>query len=191
MKLREILNGVAALPREAVSLIERRAELVETGKGVTIVEAGEAWRYLYFVGEGIGRGYSLVDGREVTFWIGAEGSVALSMQSYINSLPGYESIVTLEPCRLYRIAVKDMQELYSTDIDIANWGRKFAENEILRAERSLIPMLHTTGRERYERLLSEHPELLRRIPLGDLATYLGLTPVSLSRIRSRLADKGK
>ena len=52
-------------------------------------------------------------------------------------------------------------------------------------------MLHTTGRERYERLLSEHPELLRRIPLGDLATYLGLTPVSLSRIRSRLADKGK
>lgn len=74
--------------------------------------------------------------------------------------------------------------MYRQDIHLANWGRVFAEKEILRAEKSLIPQLFTTGRERYEALLAEQPHLLNRIPLENLASYLGLTPVSLSRIRS-------
>lgn len=66
--------------------------------------------------------------------------------------------------------------LGKTNIHIANWGRKFAETEIIRAERSLIPHLSTTASDRYENLLNQNPALLNRIPLEKLASYLGITP---------------
>ena len=77
-------------------------------------------------------------------------------------------------------------DLFEEDIDIANWGRKLAELEFLRAEEKLIPLLFTTASERYRVLLERTPDLLQRIPLECLASYLGITPVSLSRIRAKL-----
>ena len=72
------------------------------------------------------------------------------------------------------------------DLNIANWGRKLAEIEFMKAEKRMIPLLCTTASQRYERLLQDHPQLLRRVPLECLASYLGVTPVSLSRIRAKI-----
>ena len=81
---------------------------------------------------------------------------------------------------------KDLHELFKEDIHIANWGRKFAESEFLQTEERLISLLFTTASERYMKLIQNNPELLQRIPLECLASYLGITPVSLSRIRAKL-----
>lgn len=189
MKLTDILNNIHHLPETSLSRLTELAEPLSVGKNEIIISADTVCHDVYFIAEGIVRAFSYAKGREITFWIGTEGSVALSMQSYINGSPGYENIVTLEPCRLFRISVSALKALYHTDIEIANWGRKFAEKEILRAEKTLIPQLFTTGKERYETLLREHPQLLNRIPLEKLASYLGLTPVSLSRIRGSLSRK--
>lgn len=183
MELNEILSSICPLPSESVARITDKAERIKVRKGCLLVEADRICRDVYFISKGIVRAYCLANGRDITFWIGEEGTVALSMQSYINGVPGYENIVTLEECILYRITVDELHHLYRQDIDLANWGRVFAEKEILRAEESLIPQLFTTGRERYEKLLNDKPHLLNRIPLENLASYLGVTPVSLSRIR--------
>lgn len=185
MNLTEILTGINALPPGSIDKIAERVDLIKVGKGVMLVEADKVCRDIFFVAEGIVRAFCYAKGRDITFWIGEEGTVALSMQSYINGRPGYENIVTIEDCELYKISVDDLHCLYRQDIHIANWGRIFAEKEILRAEKALIPQLFTTGKERYEQLLREQPHLLNRIPLENLASYLGITPVSLSRIRSR------
>lgn len=184
MKLSEILTRINPLPPEAIKKIAEKIEAVEMKKGSMLVEADKVCRDVFFVAEGIVRAYCYAKGRDITFWIGEEGTVALSMQSYINGKPGYESIVAIEDCMLYKISIDNLHELYLHDIHIANWGRVFAEKEVLRAEKALIPQLFTTGSERYERLLREQPHLLNRIPLEYLASYLGVTPVSLSRIRS-------
>ena len=68
----------------------------------------------------------------------------------------------------------------------ANRVRKLAEQEFLRTEKKLIPLLFTTASMRYHTLLKDNPALLQRIPLECLASYLGITPVSLSRIRASL-----
>lgn len=188
MELEDILNGIYPLPREAMDKIVERCERISVGKNVELVTAGTVCRYIYFVAEGIVRAYSSVNGRDITFWIGTEGSVALSLLGYMDGRRGYETIVTLEHSELYRIPSASLQELYNLDINIANWGRRFAEKEILRAEKSLIPQLFSTGRERYEALLAENPGLVNRIPQEILASYLGLTPVSLSRIRGMMAS---
>jgi CRP-like cAMP-binding protein len=188
MELTEILTRIHPLPPESIDKIAGKVERVEMKKGSILVEADKVCRNVFFVAKGIVRAFCYAKGRDITFWIGEEGTVALSMQSYINGQPGYESIVTIEDCILYKISVDNLHELYSNDIHISNWGRVFAEKEILRAEKALIPQLFTTGSERYEQLLKDQPHLLNRIPLENLASYLGLTPVSLSRIRANFGS---
>lgn len=185
MELTEILTRICSLPAASLSKITEMTQRIEVKKGAMLVEADKVCDSVYFVGEGIVRAYCYAKGRDITFWIGEEGTVALSMRSYVYSQPGYENIVAIEDCVLYRISACALRGLYNEDINLANWGRVFAEKEILRAEKSLIPQLFTTASERYDQLLKEHPGLLNRIPLENLASYLGITPVSLSRIRNR------
>lgn len=189
MTLSEILNNIYPLPDESISRIEAITEEISVRKNEIIISTDHVCHDIFLVAEGIVRAFSYINGKDITFWIGAEGAVALSMQGYMHDKPGYESIITLEDCKFYHLKSTDLHALYNSDIHVANWGRRFAEKELLRTESYLIPQLFTTGRERYETLLNEHPDLLNRIPLENLASYLGLTPVSLSRIRGSLLSK--
>lgn len=186
MELETIINNIHALPKESFAMLAAEGEEVTIDKNIEFIRSGHVEPYIYLIKSGIVRGYVCSDAKEITFWIGREGEVALSLESYINLKPGYESIVTIEPSVLFRISSASLHALYEKDVHLSNWGRKFAEREILRAEKCLIPQLFTTGKFRYLELLKTDPELLNRIPLEYLASYLGLTPVSLSRIRASI-----
>ena len=79
-----------------------------------------------------------------------------------------------------------LNHLFSEDIHIANWGRKFAEQELMKTEKRLIAQQFKTATERYQDLIDNSPELLQRVQLSYIASYLGITQVSLSRIRANL-----
>jgi len=76
--------------------------------------------------------------------------------------------------------------LYNSDIQVANWGRKFAEQELVKIEERFISRQCKTAVERYRELIGNDPDLLQRVQLIHIASYLGITPVSLSRIRAEL-----
>lgn len=139
---------------------------------------------MYFIKKGIVRAYAHQNDHEITFWFGREGETVISMNSYLNHEPGYEDIELLEDCELYALKTTDLHQLYEQDIHMANWGRKFAERELLRTEARLISRQFSTASERYRELLHTNPDLLQRVPLGHIASYLGITQVSLSRIRA-------
>ena len=92
----------------------------------------------------------------------------------------------MENSVLYVLERKKLKELFLVDLHIANWGRRYAEMELLAAEERLISMLSAVASERYHELLEQAPDLLQRLPLGSLATYLGITQASLSRIRAQI-----
>jgi CRP-like cAMP-binding protein len=77
-----------------------------------------------------------------------------------------------------------LQQLFETDIAMANWGRRFAEKELIKTEERLISRQFRTATERYQELMQQQPGLLQRVSLGHIASYLGITQVSLSRIRA-------
>ena len=81
---------------------------------------------------------------------------------------------------------KKLKELFTEDLHIANWGRRYAEMELLATEERLISMLSAIASERYKELIEKEPDLLQRLPLGNIATYLGITQASLSRIRAQI-----
>ncbi|MCK7555759.1 hypothetical protein MKQ70_12315 [Chitinophaga sedimenti] len=106
------------------------------------------------------------------------------MRSYVDNKKGYEDVQLLEDSDLYKLDLADLRALFEVNIDIANWGRKFVEQELIKVEERLISRQFKTARERYLDLLKDHPNLLQRVQLGHIASYLGITQVSLSRIRA-------
>lgn len=187
MTIHEIINRIYPLPDTSIEKLARCLSEEIYSKGYKLLETGRIETNIFFLKKGIVRVYIPVDGKEITFWIGKEGDTIVSLKSYINNLPGYETIELIEESVLYVLNRKDIQKLFIEDIHIANWGRRFAELELLKTEERLIPLLYTTASERYINMIENAPELLQRIPLEHIASYLGVTPVSLSRIRANIA----
>ncbi|RXE70030.1 Crp/Fnr family transcriptional regulator [Muribaculaceae bacterium Isolate-002 (NCI)] len=191
MEIKDIINRRHVLPEDSLALLCRSMELVHYPKGHHVLEIGKIERDVYFISKGIVRAFTLVDGKEVTFWVGKEGATIVSMMGYVRNEPGYETMELMEDSVLYVIKRDELQGLYNEDIHIANWGRRFAETELLDAEVRVITLLLATATERYRDLLDNQSDLLQRLPLGCIASYLGITQVSLSRIRASIAKDSK
>lgn len=191
MEIKEIINRRHILPEDSLALLCRSMGLVHYPKGHHVLEIGKIERDIYFISKGIVRAFTLVNGKEVTFWVGKEGATIVSMMGYVKNEPGYETMELMEDSELYVIKRAKLQQLYNEDIHIANWGRRFAETELLDAEVRVITLLLATATERYRDLLDNQSDLLQRLPLGCIASYLGITQVSLSRIRASIAKGNK
>ncbi len=186
MEIEEILDKIYQLPTLSKESIIEVIDEVEYPKGFNLIKADKIERNIYFIKKGIVRAYTHSPGDEVTFWFGKEGDTAVSMKSYVDNQEGYENIELLEDCTLYKLNSVELNSLFNKDVYIANWGRKFAEQELLKTEARLIERLFGTASERYNDLIKNNPELLQRVQLSHIASYLGITQVSLSRIRASL-----
>lgn len=186
MNIHNIINSIYAMPATSEDLLARHLSEVTYPKGYHLLEAGKVETNIYFLQKGIVRAYSPINGEEVTFWFGSEGATIVSLKSYTCNKPGYETIEVMEDSVLYVLKRNDLYKLFERDIHIANWGRKFAESELVKAEEKIISLLFWDASDRYKYLLENMPDLLQRIPLGAIASYLGVTQVSLSRIRAKI-----
>lgn len=184
LELSTILNKTYPLSEKSLNELENLAETIELPKGYQLIRAGKLEPNIYLIINGIARAYSFLDDTEITFWFGIEGDFIFSMRSYIENKPSYENIELLEDCKLYLIPIKCLQKLYLKNIEIANWGRKYVEHEIIKTETRLIARQFRTASERYQELVTSYPMLLQRVSLGIIASYLGITQVTLSRIRA-------
>ena len=179
MDIKEIINLRYAMPDASLDKLRQCLTEVSYPKGFRVLESGKVEKDIFFIKKGIVRAYTSVDGKDITFWVG-------SMKGYVNDEPGYETMELMEDSVLYVLERKKLKELFSEDLHIANWGRRYAEMELLATEERLISMLSAIASERYKELLEKEPDLLQRLPLGSIATYLGVTQASLSRIRAQI-----
>ena len=186
MNIHTIISRIHAMPEASEALLTAQLSEVSYPKGTRLLEAGKVETTIYFLRKGIVRAYVPADGDEITFWFGSEGATVVSMKSYTGNGPGYESIELMEDSVFYELKKDALCRLFEQDIHLANWGRKFAENELIKAEERIISLLFRDASERYRELLENTPGLLQRIPLGTIASYLGITQVTLSRIRAKI-----
>ena len=176
MDIKEIINQRYAMPDASLDKLRQCLTEVSYPKGFRVLESGKVEKDIFFIKQGIVRAYTSVDGKEITFWVGKEGATLVSM----------ETMELMEDSVLYVLERKKLKELFAEDLHIANWGRRYAEMELLATEERLISMLSAIASERYKELLEKEPDLLQRLPLGSIATYLGVTQTSLSRIRAKM-----
>ncbi len=184
MTIEEILDRIYPLPDSSKISLKESIQEISLPKNFCLMEAGKVIPYIYFIKKGIVRAYASAEEKDITFWFGSEGEPVVSMKSYVEESPGYENIELLESCELYKLKTENLRDLFNQDVHIANWGRKFAERELIKTEELIISRQFKTALERYKDLMRVKPDLLRRVQLGHIASYLGITQVSLSRIRA-------
>jgi len=186
MKIDQILDKIYPLSEASKLMFKKCVAEVRHPKGYILLRADKIETSIYFIKQGIVRAYAQTADNEITFWFGKEGDPIVSMKSYVENQKGYEDVEILEDCELYQIKTKNLQNLFDEDIHIANWGRKFAERELVKTEERLISRQFRTAKERYKELLENSPDLIQRVQLGHIASYLGITQVSLSRVRAEI-----
>ncbi len=148
-----------------------------------LIREGFADGKVWFVENGATRSYWLVDGREVTTSFSVAGCVVFSMDEVYYSLPSKEYVESIVAIEAFSVGVGQLMQLVSTDIELANWWRVIHQNEYRRLHRSHKERLTLGASERYEAFRSQFPQICACARLADIASYLGLTPATLSRIR--------
>lgn len=183
MKIDHILNNIYPLPTDTTTEICKYIKEVQFEKGHILLKADKVEKHLYFIKKGMVRAFAPHGEDDITFWFGEEGETVLSMKSYVENQKSYENIELLENCELYQMDIEHLRDLFNKDIHIANWGRKLAEKELLKLEKRIISRELLSAKQRYDDLMKNTPSLIQRVQLKYIASYLGITPVSLSRIR--------
>lgn len=186
MDIESIITNTATLSIEALHKLTAITRHIHLPKGQLLFHADKIEKNIYFISKGIARVYYYLKASEVTLCFATEGEALISLKSYVENKPGYENIELLAACELYQLKTSDLLRLYQEDTEIANWGRKLIEQEWLKTEATLMSRQFKTALERYTELIEIHPQLLLRVPLRHIASYLGVSQVTLSRIRAQV-----
>ncbi len=155
-------------------------------KGEFLAEEGEKCQNVYLIREGIVRTYVMTPAGEArTIRLAREGDFSTANQSFLYGLPSTENLEALLDCKVIAVNIEKLRELEKENVRIlrvSHEGLKEAFSEIV----GRIEMFTTlTPEQHYSKLLEESPDLIQRVPQKYLASYLGITTVSLSRIRNR------
>ncbi|OWP62271.1 Crp/Fnr family transcriptional regulator [Hymenobacter amundsenii] len=150
-----------------------------------LLAPGSVAQRLYFLETGLLRSYYLKEGREVTSWFMPEGNFVVSILSFFSRQPSHEYLNALEDCRLWSLSHAQVQALYQ-QFPVFNFiGRVLTERYYVLSEQRALHLRMLPAAERYERLLQDFSDILQRVPLKLLASHLGLTAETLSRLRAR------
>lgn len=153
-------------------------------KRTTLVEEGVCCANAFLVEKGMTRSYWIVDGEEITTSFSTEGSIVFSMDELYYDRPSEEFVEAVENVEAYAIPLPFLRKIVMEDRELAGWWIKIHQDEYRRLHRSHKERLTLSAAERYNQFRCQFPEVCRRARLIDIASYLGITPSTLSKIRS-------
>lgn len=168
---------------EALRYIDEHTFQIEIERGELLVKSGELCPHLYLVLKGVLRGYCENKKKQITTWITAENELVTSIRSFDFQKPSVENIQALEDCTLIAVNYQDLHYLYENFMEMNVIARKILEQYYREAEERAFISRLTSAADKYDHFLSTKRDLHNRIPLKYIASYLGITLETLSRIR--------
>jgi len=164
-----------------------RAEKLK--KGQHLLQAGNICRNIFFIEEGLVRYYSVIDGEEKTSYFNKEGEFVCDYASFLPQRPSTINIQALEACTIYFISHSNLQLLYEQVKYGDRFGRMALEDVYVNLINQVNSLYNAPPELRYQIFLTRFPDTGQRIPQYYIASYIGIKPQSLSRIRKRMAGK--
>ena len=150
-----------------------------------LIEAGQVCRHLYFIEKGCVRGYYMIDGKDLSQWFGFENDFVTSFRSYTHKTISKEYIQVVEDAVIWSISKDELEVLLRQFPELEKLVRLIYEHYYIRLEERYSNAHFQSAAERYEDLLLNNPHILQRMPLGYIASYLGISAETLSRIRNK------
>ncbi len=171
--------------RAAVEQFKQRLEYLSVPAKTVLLREGDVAQKMYFVRKGCLRLYFYNAGNDITFQFFFEGSVVASFDSWHKRQPSQFSLESIEPTDLVAVPREAFETLIHAVPSLRDRYEEVLIERFHAYQQLFLSRIKNTPQQRYEELLCEHPDVLLRVPQHYIASFLGITPVSLSRIRNR------
>ena len=172
---------------ETIKLYHKK---VSFKKGEFLLKEDEIADEYYLLEKGLVRAFVLdFDNNETTTEFFCENEIVIVPSSLFQRMPSKENLQTLTDCTLWKIDFEKFQELFHSIEGMREWGRAWFTFQLFTMKQRSLEMITETAKNRYLKLMKDKPEILLNAPLKQIATFLGITDTSLSRIRKEIVEK--
>lgn len=182
----ERLNEFSSLSNESKSLLLEHITIKKVNAGDYILKHNEICKHIYYVNKGFVRIFYYKNGKNITEWFSKENSFFFSIDSYFNETGSNLVIETLEDSEIIFLSKAGLEKLRKTNLEIANLIIGFFSGSLIFSQKRMESIQFATAKDRYQNLLKEQPGIINKVPLQHIATFLGITQETLSRIRAKV-----
>ncbi len=179
------LKEYGYISSDAEKALQMKIQCIAKTKGSYIIKEGQIAPSFFVIERGLVRSFLKRDGQEITVWFGYENVPFASIASFFDNKPSLETIQCLEDCVFQYIDGKDLNELYKQYNEINTIGRKILEEYLKILDERSFSLQTQSAEDRYKALIQNEPEIIKRVPLGYIASYLGVSQETLSRVRRK------
>jgi CRP/FNR family transcriptional regulator, anaerobic regulatory protein len=182
---------VPNISHEALAALHQHLTLKTVSKGQHLIQEGQYCNHVWFINQGFFRFYNTVDGKQIaTGFIGSNEYIS-EYASFLTEQPAHDNIDAIEDGSVWQLHRTHMQELFQQFPVFETFARKLAEHLFILLAHRNYALLAISPEDRYQMLRNNQSALLQKIPQYMLASYLGITPEHLSRIRKKMANEKK
>lgn len=189
-RLMKYINSIVELPPNVETIIAAAFKEEKHPKRTLLEKQDVVCNKLYFVEKGLARLFYLKEGKDITGWFASEGNFITCNDSFFQKKTSYLNLELLEDSILYSIDYKSLNDLFELK-EMERFARLLTYNLLSELSERIYSTVFQPAEKRYQLLVVRYPEVALRAPLGDIASYLGISQETLSRIRSQQSTKSK
>jgi len=182
----DILSNVSFLSEQTRNELIPHINTKTIHKGDFVLKYGEICKHIYYVNKGFVRIFYYKNDKDITEWFASETRFCFSITSFFQDIPSKLVIEAIEDSEIIFLSKLGLENLRKTNIEVANLLNEFFSRSLIISQQRMESIQFETAKQRYLKLLKEQPAILNKVPLQYIATYLGITQETLSRIRSKV-----
>ena len=181
---RELARRYSTMTHEELDLLESILVPMKYAKNEMILREGETCTNIYWVVKGLVRQFYYKNGKELTEYMATENSIVMCIESLFLEQPTHLQIKTIEPTVVIAIPKVDLEAVAMKSVNIQILYRKILEESLILSQIHADMLRFESAQDRYQKLIKRQPQLVLRAPLVYSASYLQMTPETLSRVRT-------
>ncbi len=187
LKMDDVIESVCkyygSLSPVSKEALKAKSEIHFYEKGTMIVREGQYSEKLFYIVSGCARAFYLKEGKDITDWFAFENQFISAINSFFQGIPSPHYLEVLEDTVFLEISRENIEYLSSKFLDINTLGRMAVTRTMLELQQRIVALQFETAQQKYENLFKIYPDITQRVPLMHIASYLGITLETLSRIR--------
>ena len=182
---RELARRYSTMTHEELDLLESILVAKRYAKNEVILSEGETCENIYWIVKGLVRQFYYKNGKELTEYMAAENSICMCIESLFLEQPTHLQIMAIEPTILYCLPKAKLEAVAMKSVNIQILSRKILEESLILSQIHADMLRFESAIDRYQKLVKRSPQLVLRAPLVYIASYLQMTPETLSRVRTQ------
>ena len=188
---RELARRYSTMTHEELDLLESILVPLKFAKNEMILREGETCTNIYWVVKGLVRQYYYKNGKELTEYMASENTIVMCIESLFREQPTHLQIKALEPTIMIALPKAELEAVAMKSVNIQILFRKILEESLILSQHHADMLRFESAQDRYAKLVKNQPQLVLRAPLVYIASYLQMTPETLSRVRTAALLEGK